>query len=55
MTGPTVHPAAGTNLLEHYIVPTEEYMTACVYHHWHPVLVVPVEYFQKRRGKALHT
>ena len=50
------HPTAGKSTLEHYIIPTNEYMIACVYYQWqHPVLVVPVEYFQKRRGTLLRT
>ena len=38
--------------MEHYIIPAESNIVMCDYQHVHPVLVVPVEYFEKKRSKA---
>lgn len=43
---------ADMGLMEHYIIPADSNIVKCDYQHSHPVLVVPVEYFQKQRGKA---
>ena len=40
-------------MTEHYIIAVKNDQVLYDCHHGHPVLVVPVGYFQKQKGKAL--
>ena len=46
---------ADMGLVEHYIIPAEGNDMLYDHQHGHPVLVVPVGYFQKQSGKARPT
>ena len=47
-----IHACTGL-MTEHYIIAVKNDQVLYDCHHGHPVLVVPVGYFQKQKGKAL--